>query len=212
MQIETFCLGEFQTNCYLLSDAERSAAVLIDAGFGPEPIIRRIERSPLQLQAILLTHGHADHIAGIPQILRRWPETPVAIGAADAEMLTDPQLNLSAMFGVPLRLQPAQQLLKEGQQLIFGNIRLQVLETPGHSPGGICLLDEQRENAFVGDVLFAGSIGRTDFPNSDVRQMNLSLRRLVALGENTRVWPGHGPPTTIGREKLSNPFLADIGG
>jgi len=207
--VERFVLGPFETNCYLLrASAAPSAVWMVDAGFDPEPLLKRIESLGLPLAAVLLTHAHADHIAGLGQVKAAHPQAPILVHPAERAFLTDPTRNLSAGFGLPVTAPPADGALEEGQTLDVDGAQLRVLHTPGHSPGGVTLHAPEAGAALVGDTLFAGSIGRFDFPTSDERALFSSIQdRLYALPEETVVYSGHGPPTTIGAEKRSNPFV-----
>ncbi|RMH26713.1 MAG: MBL fold metallo-hydrolase [Planctomycetota bacterium] len=206
LTIDTFALGPFETNCYLVRAGE--ACWVIDAGFGPAPMLDRLGAERAAPDAIILTHAHADHIAGLGEARRAFPDTPILVHRAEAEFLTDPVLNLSAGFGAAVTAPPADRLLDGGETIALGPTSWRVLHTPGHSPGGISLVCDEAGVAFVGDTLFAGSIGRFDFPTSDEALLMRSIRRtLYALPGETRVLPGHGPPTTIAHERETNPFV-----
>jgi hydroxyacylglutathione hydrolase len=160
--------------------------------------------------AILNTHGHADHIAGNAALKDQFPRCPLVIGAGDADKLTDPVGNLSANYGVPLVSPPADRTVGEGDVLDLAGVRWTVRETPGHSRGHVVFISRELAPILVlgGDVLFAGSVGRTDFPDGDPAELVGSIRgKLFTLPDETLVLPGHGPPTTIGEEKRSNPFV-----
>jgi hydroxyacylglutathione hydrolase len=212
-QIEGFALGPFETNCYLVYAGAREGPPgrecwIIDASFEPEAMTARIEALRLVPSMLILTHAHADHIAGVGELLSRFPACRLLIHQAEQEWLTDPSLNLSMSFGVPITTRPADRLLRDGEVLELDGLSWLILHTPGHSPGGITLYCEPAAAAIVGDALFAGSIGRTDFPGSDFDTLAAAIRaRLYTLPEQTRIYPGHGPTSTIGREKMSNPFV-----
>jgi len=173
----------------------------------------------LHPSALILTHAHVDHIAGVRDVLsalsdRRGDGTgrgmPVWIHDAEAAWLNDPLLNLSALTGMSVTSPGPDRLLNDGETLRLGQAAFTVLHTPGHSPGGITLFCPQAGIALVGDTLFAGSVGRTDFPGSDTRTLAESIRtKLYSLPDATKVYPGHGPPTTIGRERAYNPYVPD---
>ena len=213
LQIEPFTLGMWATNCYLLyeGDAGKPAAPecwIIDAGFTPAPIADRIAHLKLEPSKLILTHAHIDHIAGINELLARFSRCQLLIHEAEKDWLTDPMLNLSAAIGMPVTARNADQLLHHNDSLSLGAHTFRTLHTPGHSPGGITLYNEPSAAALVGDALFAGSIGRTDFPGCSLEQLATSIRtHLYTLPDPTNVYPGHGPTTTIGREKQSNPFV-----
>lgn len=217
VQIRGVPLGPVETNCYVVwSEADRSATGttkqapcwIIDAGEDPASLIAIVRDNALTPQAIVLTHAHADHIAGLDEVAAAFPKTSLLIHEAEAAWLTDPELNLSIWLGDPISLRTAPtQLLRGGETLTLGSTTWRVFHTPGHSPGGITLWCEAASLALVGDALFAGSIGRTDFPGSDHAQLIASIReRLYTLPDHTRVHPGHGPSTTIAVERRSNPF------
>jgi glyoxylase-like metal-dependent hydrolase (beta-lactamase superfamily II) len=200
----------FDENSYLLWREDCSDCVVIDPGLEPEKIVRRLEQERLAPAVLLLTHGHADHIAGNASLKRRWPGARVVIGAGDAAKLTDPALNLSAAFGMALVSPPPDATVADGQVFTAAGIDLEVRAIPGHSAGHVIYLcrDEQPMLAFVGDVIFAGSIGRTDFPDGDFDRLIDGIRqKLLSLPDDTRLLPGHGPATTVGAEKRDNPFV-----
>jgi hydroxyacylglutathione hydrolase len=210
LNIRGFELGPFGTNCYVLwHEGDRSAWV-IDASFEPEPMLAFIRQRGLNVQAVILTHAHVDHIAGVSQVLLAFPDAKLMIHEQEERWLTDAELNLSAAFGSPVTTRAADRLLRHGDQLDLGagaiKATLAVRHTPGHSPGGITLVAPGI--AIVGDALFAGSIGRTDFPGCDHDVLLASIRReIYSLPGETKVYPGHGPETTVGHEKLSNPYV-----
>ncbi len=208
MEIETFVLGEFQTNCYVVrEDKEASDCVIVDPGYDVEHIIDHLSRRQWTPREIWLTHGHCDHIAGIPGLKASWPDLPVWAPRGDAGMLQDNIMNLSGLMGLPLRVDPADRLFDIGDELVLGEYRFKVLATPGHTPGGVSLYCAPAQVVFSGDALFAGSIGRTDFPGGDQERLIQAIRdELFTLDEQTTVYSGHGPATTISREKWTNPF------
>lgn len=211
VNIECFTLGPFATNCYVV-DIGGPACWIVDASFEPGELIEHVRERGLRPQAVVLTHAHVDHIAGVAEVRRAFPGTPVWIHGAEREWLNDPVLNLSAMMGMPVTSPGPDRELAEGEILKLGGAGAEstwkVIHTPGHSPGGITLWCEAEGLAIVGDSLFEGSIGRTDFPGSDHGTLMRSIReKLYVLPEATRVYPGHGGETTIGRERKSNPFV-----
>jgi hydroxyacylglutathione hydrolase len=200
----------FAENCYLALIEGQNECLVIDPGLEPEEIIAWIESRKLRPAAILNTHGHADHIAGNAALKQRWPEAPLMIGRGDAPKLTDADLNLSASYGLPITSPPADRLLDEGERLTLAGFELEVLDTPGHSAGHVVFVWKEPSPwiVFGGDVLFAGGIGRTDFPDGDYDTLMRSIReKLFTLPDDTQVLPGHGPVTTVGEEKRSNPWL-----
>jgi glyoxylase-like metal-dependent hydrolase (beta-lactamase superfamily II) len=209
LQLFTVESMPFAENTYVAWRAGQSEAVVIDPGFEPEPVLGRLRDEGLTVRLILNTHGHVDHIAGNAALKRAFPDAPLLIGAGDAAMLTDPMLNLSGLSGVAVTSPPADRLLNEGDVIEAAGLRLEVLEIPGHSPGHIVfVLRDDPPVVFGGDVLFRGSIGRTDFPGGDLDQLLGGIRaKLWPLPGATVVYPGHGPATTVGHERRTNPFL-----
>ncbi len=209
MYIKTFELGTFQTNCYILtSPASSDRCIILDPGFEAEPLVDFLTEYHWTPEMILLTHGHSDHIAGIPMLKKHFPGIPVYISKGDADKLTDPVQNLSAMLGLNVVVGKADKLLSEGDIIEFYNEKLEVLETPGHTKGGICFINRQDNMVFTGDTLFANSIGRTDFPDGNFSQIMSSIKdKLSILPADTSVHPGHGISSTIGQENHLNPYL-----
>jgi len=210
MKIKGLVVGPLQANCYLLWDKPGGSVAIIDPGGDPEEIISVIEEHNLKPVVLINTHGHIDHIAANRTIKERY-DIPLLIHTADAACLTDSNLNLSALGFGRLDSPPADRELQDGDEIPVGEIRLKVISTPGHSPGGICLLisrSDQPDVIITGDTLFAGGVGRTDFPGGSMHQLMASIKdRLLAFPDQTIILPGHGPHSTIGEERDSNPFL-----
>ena len=203
MTIRCLPLGALQANCYLLSDEEGATAV-IDPGDEAGTILDTGRVGELAVEAILLTHAHFDHLLAADE-LRRETGAPVYVYETDAPALADPRRSLTVLAkggAGPLR---ADHLLKDGEELRVGRLAVSVLHTPGHTPGSCCFLCG--DALFSGDTLFAGSIGRTDFPGGDDQAMAASLRMLAALEPGIRVFPGHGESTTLSKERMENPYL-----
>jgi glyoxylase-like metal-dependent hydrolase (beta-lactamase superfamily II) len=190
---------------------DQTQAVVIDPGFDSESLVFELKRRELDVAAILNTHGHADHIAGNLAMKEAYPDAPLWIGRNDRPLLLDPELNLSASFGIPFRSLDADRLVDDGDRIEVAGLVFEVREIPGHSPGSVAYICSQFDPpiAFGGDVLFKGSIGRTDL-GGDLELLLEGIRRkLYVLPDATEVYPGHGPVTTIGQEKRSNPFVGD---
>lgn len=208
LRVLTHTLGPWQTNCYVLHRADRADCWVIDAGFEPEPMIAAIQEAGLTPRRLILTHAHLDHIAGVNALRDIWPDLPIDLHETERDFPTEPELNLAAWAGLNITAPRADRLLSGGEVLDLDGITFEVRHTPGHSPGGITLYNAEHAVAIVGDTLFAGGIGRYDFPTSDGPTLMRSIREeLLTLPDETSVYPGHGPATTIGRERQSNPFL-----
>ncbi len=206
--IEAFTLGPFATNCYVVRAPGTDECWIVDAGFSPGDMIESIRRHELRPSRIILTHAHADHIAGLSEVRAAFQGVPVLLHEQEREWLENPTLNLSASFGEPCTTAPPDELLRGGETFELGEARFEILFTPGHSPGGITLHCPDAGAAIVGDTLFAESIGRYDFPTSNGDDLFRSIREvLYAMPGETRVHPGHGPPTTIAHEREHNPFV-----
>ena len=211
MQVDTLLVGPMQAACYIVSDKATDELMVIDPGGDPELVIESVRMTGSEPKYIVNTHGHVDHIAANEALVEAYPDTEHCIHPADAEMLGKPTKNLSAFMGAPLRSPPAGRMLNDGDTLSLGVNTLTVIHIPGHTPGGIVLYwpgtDAVAGMLFCGDALFAGGIGRTDFPGGDEKALLAGIReKLFVLPDDTLVLPGHGPSTTIGREKETNPF------
>lgn len=202
MILKRFVVGPLETNCYVLGDEDSKEAVVIDPGGDPEAIKNYIKKNNLKLKYIINTHGHGDHIGANPY----FPGADVLIHESDADFLTEPALNLSSSFGLKISVPKANRLLNDGDKIKVGKLELEVMHTPGHTPGGICL---RYDNIiFTGDTLFFEGVGRTDIPNASWDRLLESIKnKLMALPDESRVYPGHGPETSIGHERKHNPFL-----
>jgi hydroxyacylglutathione hydrolase len=203
MKIHTFALGMFQTNCYLLVDEETQEAVVIDPGQDPDALLAALEG--LNVVGIWLTHAHLDHIAGLAEV-KAATGAPILIHELEKDWLTDPLLNGSGRYPGyfdPITGPAADRLLQAGDVLTFGKQKFEVRFTPGHTPGHVSFVTEGM--VFAGDTLFYDGIGRTDLPGGDAKALIQSIRQqLYTLPKETVVYPGHGPSTTIGRERESN--------
>ncbi len=210
MRIRTFVLGAYQTNSYVLRSEDSSdECVVVDTGLTADTLTAFLQAKSITPKALILTHGHGDHIGGVPELVSLWPELVIYAHESEAVVLSDPSLNLSTMTGTPMTLDYAIQYVVQEQIIAAAGIQLKVLSTPGHTPGGMSLYAEERGVVFSGDTLFAESIGRTDFPGGSQAPLIQSIRdQLFVLPDQTRVYPGHGPSTTIGHEKLHNPYVS----
>lgn len=204
-------LGPLQTNGYVIMN-EANEAIIVDPGMHPEPMLKFVDNK--KVVAILLTHAHFDHIGGL-EAVRQATNAPVYIHDAEAAWLTTPDLNGSGrwpMVTEPIKCAPRDYALVDGQRLNLAGFDIDVLYTPGHSPGGVSFYFAQEKFVIAGDTLFAGSIGRTDLPGGDFDTLSESIRtKLYALPNETIVYPGHGPETTIEDEKAYNPFVSGRG-
>jgi len=209
MKIDRLVLGEFETNSYVARTSEQvKECLIIDTGLDVKPLLTFLEHNNLTPVAVVLTHGHIDHIAGVDALRGKFPSLVTYIHKLDAELLTDSVGNLSFMTGMSFSTGSANHLVDESDIIEEAGIRLRVIHTPGHTPGGICLYAEKEGAVFVGDTLFADSVGRTDLPGGNTRQLIEGIKqKLLTLPDDTVVYPGHGNRTTIGREKTRNPFL-----
>ena len=203
MEIKVLPLGDIAVNCYLLNS--ENAAVVIDPGFTSPKINEFIEENANKEILILLTHGHFDHIGAVSDLKEKYG-VKVAIGQLDAPALTDGNLNLSGLFGMPINTFSADMLICDGDEFSVGDINFKAIHTPGHTVGGTCYL--VGNVLFSGDTLFNGSIGRTDFPKGDFSVLLSSIKnKLFVLPDDTQVLSGHGSETNIGLEKRFNPFI-----
>lgn len=200
INIKRFVVGPLQTNCYIVSEVSSNNAIIIDPGYPDQSVIDYIDNKVLDVKYIVNTHGHADHIAGNSRL-----GYPVLIHGAEKNYLTNPMLNLSFLAGILIDRSVPAALLKDGDTIDMGAIKFEVIHTPGHSPGGICLLFS--DILFSGDTLFFEGIGRSDCPGGDHTELISSIKdKLLVLSDKVKVFPGHGPETTIGHERECNPF------
>lgn len=205
MILKTMIVGAFGVNCYILGCKRTKTGAVIDPGGDAGEIWAMARELGLDIKLIINTHGHVDHIAGNAE-LKSLSGADIVIGEADGPMLTNPARNLSFLTPVTMRSVPADRTVSDGDVIEIGDLKLEVLATPGHTPGGITLVTDKI--AFTGDTLFAGSIGRTDFPGGSFEQIISSIKnRILPLGDDVRVLPGHGPASTVGVERSTNPFI-----
>jgi glyoxylase-like metal-dependent hydrolase (beta-lactamase superfamily II) len=206
MILESLCVGPFQVNCYILAVQANSAAIIIDPGSDEKRIKQVLNKHQLKPAFIINTHGHIDHIGCDDKFA-----VPVYIHRQDLPLLKNSRLNLSELLTAPYAVNSSIKPLEDKDNLELEQIQLEVIYTPGHTPGGICLLMKKPANKilFSGDTLFFQGIGRTDFPGADEKLLIKSIKeRLMQLPDDTIVYPGHGPSSTIGEEKRNNTFLA----
>lgn len=205
MKVKKLIVGPLEANCYILWDEESKEAVVIDPGGEGERILKAIRRNSLKVIYIVDTHAHIDHIEA-NDFIREKTNAPLLIHSADVSLLEDLELNLSTMMGNSKAFLPPTSVLKNKDKIKVGKFYLQILHTPGHTPGSICLYVDNK--LFTGDTLFAGGIGRIDLPGGDMEQLQESIqKKILELPPEVVVYPGHGPDTTIGQERQSNPFL-----
>ncbi len=202
LTIETFCLGDIFNNCYLIFDPQSKKGFLIDAPAPVDEILDFIKIRNLIISFIALTHAHFDHIVGLASL-----PFPFYVHQRDSESLSNAQLNGSALFGQPFAINKKPRLYEPGVPLYFGQYPIEIIHTPGHTPGGVSL--KLNNWLFSGDTLFSGSVGRTDIPGASQELLIKSIKeKLLILPPATHVYPGHGDSTTIGKEAASNPFLS----
>ncbi|MBA4066263.1 MAG: MBL fold metallo-hydrolase [Isosphaera sp.] len=212
IQILTVESRPFAENSYLVWRDGSAEAFVIDPGFEPDLIRDALADRNLALAAIVCTHGHVDHIAGNADLKEAFPAAPIVIGSGDAAFLTDPVVNMSAAFGFDVTSPPADKLVNEGDRVTAAGIELEVFDVPGHSPGHVVYLVRESKPWVVlgGDVLFRGSVGRVDFPGGSMEVLRAGIKRVLwPLPPDTVVYPGHGPVTTVGHEKRTNPYVRD---
>ncbi len=209
LAVRTLVVGMLETNCYLASCEESKEAIVIDPAGDPQVILEAIAAEGLTVRLIVDTHAHFDH-TGANGAIRAATSAPIAIHRLDAAALTQPVALFGLSLGAPPS-PPADRLLDDGEELAVGDLKLRVVATPGHTPGGISLFYGPQPVVFSGDALFRLGIGRTDLPGGNYETLVQSIRtRLFALPDSTVVYPGHGPATTIGFERARNPFLTSL--
>ena len=208
MQINCVVVGPFEVNCFIVSNRP-GRAIVIDPGSEPDRIRAELRKHGLGVDVYLLTHGHIDHIAGLAELADNMP-APIAMSAEDLAWAFDAANCMLPFYGPSRKPVGSPLILRDGLTGNAAGLAYTVLATPGHTPGSVCIHFQEQNVLFSGDTLFAGSVGRTDLPGGDPSALQRSLKRLAALPETTRVYPGHGPHTTIGEEKRTNFFLRGL--
>ncbi len=204
MNIHTITVGMLETNAYIVE--KDGVAVIVDPGDEPTRFSGLLKENRLELKAILITHGHGDHIGAVGFLREEFPQAEVICHSREAPLLTNPELNLAATVGIPLSVGPPDRTVEHGERLTIGPFRFEVRHLPGHTPGHVVFILDK--HVFAGDTLFAGGVGRWDLPGGEAALLLRSIReQLMALPDETRIYPGHGPVTTVGAERDSNPYL-----
>lgn len=204
--VRKLAVGMLETNCYVIYDEKTKAGAIIDPGGSKERILAFLKEEQIDIQAILLTHGHFDHIAALYGV-KEYTKAPVYIGENEKQLLAKPEKNLSNQFGVEISL-TADHYLEDGEMITVGDIDLKAIYTPGHTKGGVCYYLQSEDKLFSGDTLFFNSVGRTDLPTGNMEELYKSIKeQLFILKEETKVFPGHGNATSIGYEKKSNVII-----
>ena len=208
MEISTFTGPGFAENAYLAVCEETGSCVAVDPGRGADELLRAVESEGLDLEAVFLTHAHLDHIEGVRTVRNAYPEIPIWLHPDDLPLYHGVQ-SQGAMFGLSAEAQPEPtHEIVPGEALRFGSCAFEVRFTPGHAPGHVIFVSREGGLALVGDVVFHGSIGRSDLPGGDMQTLMRSIREhVLTLPDETVLYPGHGPPTTVGQERATNPFL-----
>ena len=205
MKILVMEVGMIGTNCYIAVNEETNAGVVVDPGGDSDKILNVIKKHDIKIEAIFITHGHSDHIMGLDEV-RKATGVKVYISKADEPMLKDADRNLSMFIGQNKTFAGADENFTDGQELVVAGIKFKILATPGHTPGGVCILADNV--VFCGDTVFAESIGRTDLPGGSYEDIIKSIKeKILPLADNVQLLPGHGPATTVGWERRRNPFL-----
>jgi len=205
MQVHSMEVGPIGTNCYIVVNEKNKEAVMVDPGGDPERLIALIGKLGVSIKAIMLTHGHMDHIGAVAE-MKEFTKAPIYISEKDDNMLDNPESNLAAFMGTELHCPPADYHYDQGDKLTIAGMEFKIYATPGHTPGGVCIHTD--DSVFCGDTIFCESVGRTDFPGGSYMTLVESIKdRILVLPDKTKLYPGHGPSTTVDWEKRRNPFL-----
>ncbi len=205
MEITTILTGAIQTNCYVVADEDSKKGFIIDPGSYSNRLKTFINSEGIDPEYIVLTHCHGDHIGGIPGLLADYPRLEIIAAAGDVYMLEDPAVNMAEQYGGDRVALKPDIIAGEGGSLDVGSMRFRYMMTPGHTPGGMCVIG--MGVCFSGDTLFRASVGRCDLPGGDFPTLKKSLKKLMELPDDTLVYPGHMGPTDIGYERVNNPFV-----
>ena len=206
MKIERFVLGPIETNCYVVVNEDTKECFAVDMAYCPQEYVDHIREQGYQMKALFLTHGHFDHIMGIEDFLKAF-DVPVYVGREEQPLLADDRLNASSMYGYHCAYTGAK-ALEDGQTVECAGTEIHVIHTPGHTQGGVCYYVEKEGVLFSGDTLFCCSVGRSDFATSSTSALIRSIKeKLFLLPDETKVFPGHMGATTIGNEKVNNPYV-----
>lgn len=210
MEISKCVVGAVATNCYIVSDEVTKDALIIDPGADAKKLSDVIRKKELKVQAILLTHGHFDHMMAAKELCAEY-SVKLYCYESEKELMEDPVMNVSKMFRFECSVSP-DETFQDNEELHFGSLSCRVIHTPGHTRGGVCFYFEPEKVLFSGDTLFFESVGRTDMPTGNARLLTEKVReRLWVLPDETAVYPGHGAPTSIGYEKRNNPYISEEG-
>ncbi len=211
MKVDQLVLGAYQTNSYVLRTSINSKdCIIIDTGLETDELVDFLKKNKLNPLALILTHGHPDHTTGVSALREDFPQIQVYIHKLDSKLMTSPPSLLVAMAGIRIRPAAPADVLIEGPTTVeIAGIGLEVLHTPGHTPGSICLYSKEGGIVFAGDTLFEGSVGRTDLGGDMAQLINSIKQKLLTLPDESIVYPGHGPQTTIAKERAYNPFLQE---
>lgn len=208
MILECVSVGELEANCFVLCDEKTKIGAVIDPGEYTDEVKNAIKKSGIErLEYILCTHGHFDHIGGVAEIKRAYPDAKICIGNEDAQYLADGTLSLASVFNISFEPCKPDVVFSHGDTFSIGNINVRVFSSPGHTPGGVLYILEEEKIIFTGDTLFCGSMGKTTFPGGDIFTMMKTLAKIKELPEDFEIYTGHGASSTIGYEKRTNMFL-----